>query len=217
MDKYGFVYIWYDRKHKRFYIGCHWGREDDGYICSSRWMRKAYRRRPEDFKSRRILSRIFTNRKDLLEDEYHWLQMIKDTELGVRYYNLSKKQFGHWYSSEEKRKTVGEKIAASPHRRERIAKALKGNTNGRGGKGKIISEETRKKLSVLNKGMLGPNKGRTFSDKVRENMSIAGSNRKRKLRCITDGYINTRIPLEEEIPSGWFLGVTLNKNKMFIA
>ena len=35
MEKYGFVYIWFDRKHKRYYIGCHWGHEDDGYVCSS--------------------------------------------------------------------------------------------------------------------------------------------------------------------------------------
>ena len=35
--KYGFVYIWYDRKHHRYYIGCHWGTIDDGYICSSNW------------------------------------------------------------------------------------------------------------------------------------------------------------------------------------
>lgn len=29
-EKYGFVYIWRDRKYNRYYIGCHWGREDDG-------------------------------------------------------------------------------------------------------------------------------------------------------------------------------------------
>jgi len=51
-------------------------------------MRKAYRRRPEDFKKRRIIARIYTNRKDLLDEEYRWLQMIKPEELGKRYYNL---------------------------------------------------------------------------------------------------------------------------------
>ena len=29
MEKHGFVYIWFDRKHRRFYIGSHWGTEDD--------------------------------------------------------------------------------------------------------------------------------------------------------------------------------------------
>lgn len=51
----GFVYIWRDRKHKRYYIGSHWGTPDDGYICSSPWMRQAYKHRPLDFK-RRVLN-----------------------------------------------------------------------------------------------------------------------------------------------------------------
>lgn len=76
MEKYGFVYIWFDRKHKRYYIGCHWGTENDGYICSSSNMKSAYNRRPQDFK-RRIISRVYTNRKDLLEEEYKWLSQIK--------------------------------------------------------------------------------------------------------------------------------------------
>ena len=33
MEKYGFVYLWYDRKRKMFYIGSHWTTETDGYIC----------------------------------------------------------------------------------------------------------------------------------------------------------------------------------------
>lgn len=32
MNKYGFIYLWYDRKHKRYYIGAHWGLKNDGYI-----------------------------------------------------------------------------------------------------------------------------------------------------------------------------------------
>jgi hypothetical protein len=95
MEKYGFVYIWYDRYRKRFYIGCHWGAENDGYICSSSNMLKAYKRRPHDFK-RRILKRIYTNKKDLLEEEYKWLLLIKDEELRVKYYNLHNHHFGHW-------------------------------------------------------------------------------------------------------------------------
>lgn len=31
MDKYGFIYIWFDKKKRRFYIGCHWGHENDNY------------------------------------------------------------------------------------------------------------------------------------------------------------------------------------------
>ncbi len=90
MEKYGFVYIWHDRKHHRYYVGSHWGTVDDGYICSSRWMRKAYRRRPEDFK-RRILSIVTTNRHDAYLKEEAWLKLMKPEELGERYYNRSRK------------------------------------------------------------------------------------------------------------------------------
>ena len=80
MEKHGFVYIWFDRKRHRFYIGSHWGYENDRYICSSNWMRHRYQRRTNDFK-RRILARIYTNRIDLLVEEQRWLNMIKPNEL----------------------------------------------------------------------------------------------------------------------------------------
>lgn len=130
MEKYGFIYIWLDRKHKRHYIGCRWGNESDRYICSSRWMRKSYKRRPNDFK-RRIISRVYTNRQDLLQEEYRWLQMIPDYQLGKNYYNLSKKHFGHWASDDNKRKSVSEKIKASftDERRKELSDAKLGNKN----------------------------------------------------------------------------------------
>lgn len=96
----GFIYLWFDRKHKRYYIGCHIGNEDDGYVCSSSWMKKAYKRRPEDFR-RKILEKNIT-RELLYEREYHWLRMIKQTEIGSRYYNLSVAKKGHWNLLEDK-------------------------------------------------------------------------------------------------------------------
>lgn len=120
-EKYGFVYIWYDRKHKRYYIGSHWGFEDDGYICSSRMMRQSYNRRPEDFK-RRIIKRIYTNRKDLLTEEYRWLKMIdrtktfthnksEDSKHNIRYYNIHLGEENPWWASDDEILTVGEKIS----------------------------------------------------------------------------------------------------------
>ena len=78
--EYGIVYLWYDRKHKRYYVGSHWGTENDGYVCSSTWMKKAYKRRPEDFK-KKIIKRVYTTRKELLDEEYKWLSLIKEEEL----------------------------------------------------------------------------------------------------------------------------------------
>lgn len=95
MEKYGFVYLWRDRKHNRYYVGSHWGYEDDGYVCSSPWMISAYKRRPEDFK-RKILMRISTSRSDLLQKEFYFLSMIKENEIAIRYYNLNIKSTGHW-------------------------------------------------------------------------------------------------------------------------
>lgn len=109
VEKYGFVYIWFDRKHKRYYIGCHWGSEDDGYICSSNWMRDAHRRRPEDFK-RRIIIRVYI-RQELLNIEYKYLSLIKDEELGKKYYNLTKHRNGHWASNITKKLTISQRIS----------------------------------------------------------------------------------------------------------
>lgn len=111
--KHGFVYIWRDKKHKRYYVGSHWGTEDDGYVCSSRWMRKSYRRRPDDFK-RKIIFRT-DDRKSLLKEEGRILAMMKIEEIGVRYYNLniSKVGPGHWSTDESSRLTVGQKIGAA--------------------------------------------------------------------------------------------------------
>lgn len=108
--EYGFVYIWYDRKRKMYYIGCHWGAEDDGYICSSNRMRDAYRRRPQDFK-RKILKRINTNRNDMYESEHRWFSFIKEEELGKKYYNLRKHKWGHWTTDINSSLTIKEKIS----------------------------------------------------------------------------------------------------------
>lgn len=105
----GFVYIWFDKKHKRFYIGSHWGYPTDKYICSSNWMIKAYKKRPEDFR-RRILETVCTIREELYDREYYWLSFIPDHELGKRYYNLKKcKHVGTIYTDEMRAKMATQK------------------------------------------------------------------------------------------------------------
>ena len=39
------LFIFREHKHRKYYIGCHWGYEDDGYICSSNWMAMLKKRR----------------------------------------------------------------------------------------------------------------------------------------------------------------------------
>lgn len=112
MEKYGFVYIWYDVKRKMYYVGCHWGHEDDGYICSSKWMRDAYRYRSKDFK-RRIIGRVYSSREDLLVEEYRFLSMINNEELGKKYYNLRNHHFNHWLTIEQEAVSIKKKISNS--------------------------------------------------------------------------------------------------------
>lgn len=110
-EKYGFVYLWFDRKHKRYYVGCHWGTIDDGYICSSRWMAKTQKRRPEDFK-RRILKRNLS-RTDMYLEEQRYFDMIKPEERKNRYYNLTLFSKKPWHAYPEHVKTIGQKISAA--------------------------------------------------------------------------------------------------------
>jgi len=179
--KEGFIYIWYDRKHKRYYLGCHWGTLDDGYICSSSWMNQGYKHRPEDFK-RRIIQRNIS-RNDLLSEEHKWLSQIKNEELGKKYYNLSKRYFGHWIGDDEQRLTVKQKLSESskklhqdpeyrkkflegrkklpPQTKETIEKRAKSN------RGKKRTEEARQNIS---KSLTGRIKG-PLSDEHKKNVS----------------------------------------------
>ena len=185
MEKYGFVYIWRDCKHKRYYIGSHWGAIDDGYICSSAWMKKAFKRRPKDFK-RRILT-LTDSRLLLLVEEQRWLSLTKANEIGVKYYNLTQIVKHHWHSDKEKLLNVSQKISKankgvsrnkgkspSAETRAKISARLKGKSLGY-----ERSEETRAKISVNSKklqaeGKIGT-KGKHHSEETKIKMSDAQS------------------------------------------
>ncbi len=107
MTKFGFIYIWFDKKNIKFYVGRHWGTEDDGYVCSSNSMREAFKRRPKDFK-RRIISRVY-DKEALIKEEQRWLNMINPDQVNIRYYNKTLKATtpstkGYNHSEETKRK-----------------------------------------------------------------------------------------------------------------
>lgn len=139
--KHGIVYLWFDRKHKRYYLGSHWGTENDGYICSSRWMRNSYKRRPNDFK-RRILLKNISNEIDTRKAEHKLLQMIKSEELGIKYYNYF--NFVLYYATSEE---ISEKTKKAMWRSDVREKYLNGI------KDRVInqSEEVREKrrLSMI--------------------------------------------------------------------
>ncbi len=105
--KPGFVYLWYDKKRKKFYLGSHSGLPNDGYTGSNHRFQSAQKNRPETFK-RRILE-FYDNitSKELLKKEQNWLNLIQPNELTIKYYNEKKLATGGnivSFLSEEKRK-----------------------------------------------------------------------------------------------------------------
>jgi len=145
MEKYGFVYLWYDVKYKRYYVGCHWGNIHDGYICSSRWMRDAYNRRPEDFRRRILKTNL--SRNQMYIEEQRYLDMQKPEEKKIRYYNLCTNSGNLWHKYPESVKTIGQKISHSkkgksvgPCAPETAAKISSAN------KGRVFTEEHKEKL-----------------------------------------------------------------------
>lgn len=160
--KTGFVYIWYDRKRKMYYIGCHWGTEQDGYICSSVRMKNAYKKRPLDFK-RRIIQRNIS-RNELYQEEFKWLSKIKPEELKIKYYNICNHKFnghtGRNLSLNHKQKISNwHKLHPdhnkNPERNKKISIAHKGK--------KLTQEH----IELMRKQRLGIKNGRGFEWKIR--------------------------------------------------
>jgi hypothetical protein len=110
-------------------------------------MRKAYRRRPEDFK-RRVVARVTTDRSDLLTEEQRWLHMMREGELRVRYYNITRsvKNFKSWWVNED-----GTYLSV-------IEKNRKSHT------GKFHSEESKQRMRVAQ------SERKTISEEVRQRM-----------------------------------------------
>ena len=98
----GYVYLWYDTKSKFFYVGGHFGKVEDSYICSSKTMKRAYKLRPDTFRIK-ILQFTYGDTKELRSVEQKWLNMIKPEELMTtknvqnhtcRYYNVKNNSAG---------------------------------------------------------------------------------------------------------------------------
>ena len=143
------------------YVGSHWGDPLDGYVCSSKYMKDAYKKRSSDFMRRIVYWQITPNRKELLEVEQRWLALIPDDQLGERFYNLRNKISGQWQADDQTRMTIGEKISTtqrgvkfSPERCAAISAAKLGQVykpmseQGRANMRRTFSPEHRAKLGA---------------------------------------------------------------------
>lgn len=185
---YGFVYIWYDIKRKMFYIGSHKGKFDDGYIGSNKRLRLAYNKRKPDFK-RKILYILTENNIKLLRDkEQYYLDMVKYTELNVKYYNNKKVALGADPQTIRDLNNFKVMICAHPwkkglpkseeHKRK-ISEAHKGKKLSEETKRKLKkpkSEEHKRKLSESLKGKLigekNPNYNNKWTDEQKQKQSL---------------------------------------------
>jgi hypothetical protein len=127
MKVYGFVYIWHDRKRKKFCVGSHYGSPTDKYISSTGHLKSAFKKRPEDFRRKILWKLEIPDLKLLQRHEQYWLDMIKIEELGVKYYNYKKHASG----------------GNGPRTRESIDKAIATFKQN----GYVHSNETRCKIS----------------------------------------------------------------------
>jgi hypothetical protein len=205
MEKYGFVYRWYDKKHDRYYIGAHWGTEDDGYICSSVWMKKAYEIRLQDF-SRKILERIYTNKKDTFIAEDKYLREIKPEELGTKYYNLKNYVAAFWTIKQQrltKQKLKGKPCSEQTKQKLRVANLGKKQSKetkekkSKALKGRIFSEDHRRKLS---EAAVKGQKGRVTSEETKQKLSMVHKGRK-----------NTAVHNKNIIKNHWSKSNTANE------
>ena len=207
MEKYGFVYIWFDSWRKMYYVGSHWGTEKDGYICSSKRMRDAYRRRPDNFK-RRILKRIYSSKQDVLNEEYRYLSTMNTNELGKKYYNLTNHKNGHWATIEETAKTLSEKISIRTKEamnrddvREKYLKGLEtrdtrsSDTDVREKRrqsmiGKNVGKDNSKAIAISAEMRRGKKLSEEHKQKIKDTSHFSVLNNTKKT-CVHCGFIST--------------------------
>jgi NUMOD3 motif len=154
-----FVYCWTDHKENKVYVGSHKGSIDDGYICSSKYVREQIELRPTDF-----------TRQIITEGEWDYCYAIETALLesvdarNNRYYynghNNSPDFLFKAHTTETKQKMSVLK-KGKPGRQwteeQKKAKSLqmKGKPSSKGMLGKKHSEEWKQIMSARRKGHAG--------------------------------------------------------------
>jgi hypothetical protein len=160
-----FVYCWTDRATNQLYIGWHKGTFDDGYICSSKYMKEQYLNRPNDFTREIIAS---GSCKDMTNLETQLLRSV-DAKNDDQFYNRHNGDGCYRYGkhTEETKRKISEINTGAPRsqkHRDKISKALTGKS--------YLTEEGRKKKSEYAK-LRPPKKGAKESEQAKANKRAA--------------------------------------------
>jgi hypothetical protein len=142
-----FVYIWFDKSRKMFYVGQHSGTYDDGYTTSSKWLRGEIKYRPYDFKRRIIKS--FPTKNEAQKYEGYLLTLITESEWSLKYYNSKQgkpKGIKPWNAGKKQ----------TPEHNQKISGARRGNRGATKGKPNPLAAENGKKgAAKLSKTVTG--------------------------------------------------------------
>ena len=170
------------------------GSIDDGYICSSKRMRSAYKRRPDTFKRKIIYYHLDRDRVSLFVEEQRWLDMISDQELSKKYYNAKRaanltpilNKVNHWDDPEKRQKHIeGMKKSFTPERRQAQSEMMlqrwqdpefRASQMPRLSKKPPMTDEGKQRV-------IAAHKGSKRSEESRKKMSEAA-----KARCSTPEY-----------------------------
>tara|TARA_Y100001938_G_scaffold138_1_gene225 strand:- start:65 stop:916 length:852 start_codon:yes stop_codon:yes gene_type:complete len=188
-----FVYLWFDKRDYKFYLGYSQGKKKS-YICSSKYMLAEYKKRPNDFK-RRILKKGDLNEMITLENK---LLNMRKHHFGARYYNQianfplgmaewhkknpgffageNNPNFGNKWSDEMKYKigSANRGKKWDDERRIEMSKKLKADfANGRvqWNTGIPATEEHKKKNSEANSGIFNHFKGKHHTEEAKKAIS----------------------------------------------
>lgn len=192
MNYEAFVYCWTDKLTDKLYVGYHKGRDDDGYICSSKIMKEEYKKRPQDF-SRKIVAH--GKLEDIVSLETKILQSMNAAD-DPQFYN--------------KHNNTARIINGplSEEHKEKIRKGCQGINRGR-----LFSETTREKISKSKIGTPAWNKGIPRDEETRKKISetriLNGIGKKENNPMF--GKVRPDLAAKNKIPKSWINNSVIEK------
>ena len=190
--KDGFVYKWYDSKEDKFYIGVHKGSINDGYMCSSKEVKKAIKERPNDFTRTIIAEGVYEDMR-VLEKE---LLTSVNAAYNNKYYNKhngnakfyckqhtneTKAKIGKGNKSRKRPDLTLKNLTDNPAKKYYVGRNMKCSANPMFGKKQ--TEESRQKMS---KNRMGIGKDVHKSEAHKQALSEAAKKRWAKIKEISN-------------------------------